>query len=1061
MDKIILKKPKREVITIYDESNTAHQITTWDTEEYEYKSIDESKAHQLTNFNQYDTYYVVAKEHEHLESIYEDLETEGKSPKNLNIFRSVECVDRRGKSRSTIYKLTQEEANLLKNDERIIDVGWHTDAVQKKLNIIQTANFDKSFNTEIYFDGNHTPDGFGSGTGQPNDKLYMANWGLLRGTLESQNVYPEWGTEGSHIPGTGGGTVNTNPNIITTIELTQTGKNVDLVVIDSPAVYNTHPEYYGTVNKNTVQSSGNTAPTGSSRLSYYNWWQHTESLGLGSNSTYPGLNNYRYWGAYTIDGHGSHCMGTAAGLTHGWAKDANLYHIYMNANAALRYVGEFHKNKAVNSITGRKNPTITTNSYGASLNQTQWGYPWVTKVNYRGQLHEGPVYDGTLYDKTFAYGPNQYFLISGNYWRSFRDDPFEMANDQHGHQMQFVEYCVSDFRCAKGEMIHPFGSTGLNFDEMYQESIFQDYTTDNWPLGNLISYFTTTEQLAQLTVSTTPTYGTNDNGYWELNLPFDVRFGAGDINDTPQNDYNRFMFNKVYVNTNQTITFGIPSLETEFVYGNNLCANGVPLMSGDYVNDFQPSTESTIKAGIAWCAGKRKPGTAAPGENLNHSIQRIYYGVTGTAPNRKFIIRVEGDYYHTAPVGQSGKIGEYQIFERDWITDQSLSQISVRIIWGENNSKFRTAPLITKIIESNTGLVTPTSHNGIPIPILGETADLEDLMKDGVIFVSAAGNGGYQISQRGDVDFDNWFMNEHHFQYGNIDPTSGDGAVEGYYDKWYYHRGQFPSVKDSKESGGNYDIDPIVVGAIDNSATTYPGSGPFNTEQTPITWDYFYTYGHQTGNETWPDWKILRNAEDAQEYKAYYSSYGTGVDIWAPGTAILSPYSNGVPDPRSNSDNLWILGKISGTSMACPQVAGVLTCALETYPYWSQKEAKEYILSYSMKNKINDTGGFFGWAWQDSFQLGTWIKQIDLSETYGDADPTYMDFYAGWSQGGKKWLYYHTYFGTIGDTYKVNNNYFYYYKERKTTGTVFPKVNVKVRPTEGAVYPRPRIRRSA
>ena len=107
-------------------------------------------------------------------------------------------------------------------------------------------------------------------------------------------------------------------------------------------------------------------------------------------------------------------------------------------------------------------------------------------------------------------------------------------------------------------------------------------------------------------------------------------------------------------------------------------------------------------------------------------------------------------------------------------------------------------------------------------------------------------------------------------------------------------------------------------------------------------------------------------------------------------------------------DSNYFLGKISGTSMASPQVCGVLACALETYPNMTQQQALEYITGYSKRNQITDTGGSYD----------------DYTSLQGAA-----------------------------------NRYLYFYKERPQTGDVYPKKNYKSRPVTGKLYPRPRIKR--
>ena len=95
--------------------------------------------------------------------------------------------------------------------------------------------------------------------------------------------------------------------------------------------------------------------------------------------------------------------------------------------------------------------------------------------------------------------------------------------------------------------------------------------------------------------------------------------------------------------------------------------------------------------------------------------------------------------------------------------------------------------------------------------------------------------------------------------------------------------------------------------------------------------------------------------------------------------------------------------------MASPQVCGVLACALEIYPNMNQTQAKAYILAYAKSDQLIATSG----------------GAVDGQDLQGAA-----------------------------------NLFLYYYKERAVNGNTFPKINYKPRPSTGAVYPRPRIRRT-
>jgi hypothetical protein len=144
------------------------------------------------------------------------------------------------------------------------------------------------------------------------------------------------------------------------------------------------------------------------------------------------------------------------------------------------------------------------------------------------------------------------------------------------------------------------------------------------------------------------------------------------------------------------------------------------------------------------------------------------------------------------------------------------------------------------------------------------------------------------------------------------------------------------------------------------------------------------------------------------ETKSTFSNAGPGVDVYAPGRNIISSVNNGsgslAPTIEENSATYQ---KLSGTSMASPQVTGILALALEKYPNMTPVEAKSFITKFA-KNNITDTGGSYD----------------DNTSLQGSA-----------------------------------NRFAYYRKERPDNGLLIPKTVRFIRPDTGAVFPRPQIRR--
>lgn len=94
------------------------------------------------------------------------------------------------------------------------------------------------------------------------------------------------------------------------------------------------------------------------------------------------------------------------------------------------------------------------------------------------------------------------------------------------------------------------------------------------------------------------------------------------------------------------------------------------------------------------------------------------------------------------------------------------------------------------------------------------------------------------------------------------------------------------------------------------------------------------------------------------ERNAFYSTKGPAVDIWAPGSNILSSTSNitdGITASPYFLNNEFNQALLSGTSMASPQIAGMAVLYLQANPNATPGEVKEF-LTKSAKPTIYNTG---------------------------------------------------------------------------------------------------------
>ena len=193
--------------------------------------------------------------------------------------------------------------------------------------------------------------------------------------------------------------------------------------------------------------------------------------------------------------------------------------------------------------------------------------------------------------------------------------------------------------------------------------------------------------------------------------------------------------------------------------------------------------------------------------------------------------------------------------------------------------------------------------------IVSVDTDIEELLEAGVHICVAAGNRSNKIDEIGGTDYNNSWT---HSTYG----------VK------YYHRGSSP-YGDALNDGSPK---AIIVGNMDSSVN-----------------------------------------DVTNDRKSTSSECGPGVDIYAPGTNIMSATST-TNKWGSGSQNYYLNSSfkqtnISGTSMASPQVAGVLACMLELHPEWTPAQAKQWLLD-NAGSAILNTGTGNDWTNDRSLKGG-------------------------------------------------------------------------------------------
>lgn len=873
-------------------------------------------------------YMVTLNSKDDLDDFYDDMQTEGGA---LYIpDRAITVNNQRPNSRTTEYWLTEYESNIVRNDSRVKAVELNPSDRG-----IEVDEFD-------IIEQNGT---YARNSGTTNSDL---NWGLLRlldGNLRGVGGVIKWGT--------------TNYTEVTdTIEFNATGRNVDLIICDGNGVYTGHPEY-------DQPSAQETDDGSATRLNQINWNQFQSDIGAPDTYTYSSPGSY----------HANHVMGTAGGNRQGWARDANLYNLYYYAGDinnnnfpyVFEYIKEFHEQKAVNSETGYKNPTVVNNSWGMSIFPNQWTFNSIDAVTYRGTRFtpngdssyngRSGVFSSTAELATFTADPEDISQrittagSEGNVNGDFNSIPTGFVRT--GGQIELDVSVIPNTPLTATiqgpatinykHNVSTQGLTGISIVDLTVTVNDASDTTVNTQTDSQTSVdggiaevdlvqsnlSLPNNEVYSITFETTVTEGTDPTTEGLLKCTL-VGYSGGDATAT---------VTSLGTDIAITTTAGLTASSSPTV-GNNddgywtitLPFNATYL--GESSNTVYLGTNSylTFGSGSSVYSGIDENTPSLPKIMVTAedcSAQRIFYGASGSVGSRIFRLIYEGSAGTSGTLGSPTVRYEYKFYEA------TPAQIDLTI---ENNANKTVDGNFTTSQLNSWGFI---ASQRIPLRVAALDADIEDAIDSGVITIGAAGNGRWKHDVPGGPDWDNTFeMN---------------GVT------YYYMRGTSPTANDN-DTDGDYDIPNICVGATDVSI------------------------------------------ESNLDRKVSFSDCGPGVDIYAPGTSIIAPHNSGsMTDPRNSS---FRISKISGTSMASPQVAGLVACLMETYPHYNQEQVKAYLISK--------------WAEEDQLFDGT---------------------------GGP------TDFQDLQGSPNVHAKYTF---ERPLTGPAYPKKDYNLRPTTGAQYPRPK-----
>lgn len=272
--------------------------------------------------------------------------------------REVECItDLPFSPTRSVYKLTSKEVQNLLNHPKI---KWIEKSSMHNPLVLEQRKIDEEFDRHADIDRFKIDVANRRTTGVPGIALTFTQWGLLRHQSPVNNF-------------------GTNTTVNSDVQYSLTGKNVDVVIMDSGVRWD-HPDFlkpgYTSVpdgiSTYSVSRVRDILLHGPSEFGFT--WEANGLTPPGSGlivgySTATALESPTFGDSW----HGSHVAGTAAGNQFGLAFEANIWSIacidrsdlgWAEPSDAFDYIKIWHKNKPINPVTGMKNPTVVNCSWG-------------------------------------------------------------------------------------------------------------------------------------------------------------------------------------------------------------------------------------------------------------------------------------------------------------------------------------------------------------------------------------------------------------------------------------------------------------------------------------------------------------------------------------------------------------------------------------------------------------------------------------------------------------------------------------------------------------------------
>lgn len=198
-------------------------------------------------------------------------------------------------------------------------------------------------------------------------------------------------------------------------------------------------------------------------------------------------------------------------------------------------------------------------------------------------------------------------------------------------------------------------------------------------------------------------------------------------------------------------------------------------------------------------------------------------------------------------------------------------------------------------------------------------------------------------------------------------PWSGSG-VNNAYGVINNGTGRIPYIDAAEEADVSDCLDAgvILIAAAGNSSYKIDIDGGSDYNNT-VNYGGFGITGayYMRGTSPNPDPRIIKVGaiayQRSPEVKVWFSNTGPGVGIYVAGESVVGAVSNtnqyGTEVRNYPFNSSFKSVKISGTSMASPQVSGLVCCLLQSRPWYDCERIQNWIYDNASVDRITNTGG--------------------------------------------------------------------------------------------------------